>query len=66
MKKELKSDKIAIIGAGNVGAMLAERLLERELANIVLLDIEGSHRFFGFQIEGRADHTSWFDLRRAR
>lgn len=31
--------KVSVIGAGNVGAEAARRLLEKELANIVLLDI---------------------------
>ena len=31
--------KITIIGAGNVGASLAQRLAERDFANVVLLDI---------------------------
>ncbi|MFH1868422.1 MAG: malate dehydrogenase [Candidatus Omnitrophota bacterium] len=34
--------KISIIGAGNVGATCAMRLLEADFADIVLLDIEGS------------------------
>jgi len=32
--------KVAIIGAGNVGAQAAMRILERDLADIVLLDIQ--------------------------
>ena len=32
--------KISIIGAGNVGATLAERILSNNLADVVLLDIE--------------------------
>jgi len=35
-----KGDKISIIGAGNVGAMVAQRILEHDLADVVLLDIE--------------------------
>jgi malate dehydrogenase len=34
-----KNNKIAVIGAGSVGATLAQRLLESALADIVLLDI---------------------------
>ncbi|MFH0764199.1 MAG: malate dehydrogenase [Candidatus Omnitrophota bacterium] len=33
------TDKIAIIGAGNVGAALAQRIIEGNLADVVLLDI---------------------------
>ncbi len=33
--------KVAIIGAGNVGAQAAMRILEHDLADIVLLDIQG-------------------------
>jgi malate dehydrogenase len=37
--------KISIIGAGNVGATLAERIIEKEMADVVLLDIaEGMAR----------------------
>jgi malate dehydrogenase len=32
--------KISIIGAGNVGASLGQRLIEKDIADIVLLDIE--------------------------
>lgn len=32
--------KISIIGAGNVGATLAERILSKNLADVILLDIE--------------------------
>lgn len=32
-------DRITVIGAGNVGATLAQRLVERDYADIVLLDI---------------------------
>ena len=31
--------KVSIIGAGNVGSMLAERVLEEDLADVVLVDI---------------------------
>ena len=31
--------KVAIIGAGNVGSLAAMRILEGELADVVLLDI---------------------------
>ncbi|GAB4133729.1 MAG: malate dehydrogenase [Cyanobacteria bacterium J069] len=31
--------RVAIIGAGNVGSTLAQRIVERNLANVVLLDI---------------------------
>ena len=35
----MKRNKVSIIGAGNVGATLAQRLAEKDLADIVLLDI---------------------------
>ncbi len=35
----MKRHKVAVIGAGNVGATTAQRLLERELADVVLVDI---------------------------
>jgi malate dehydrogenase len=31
--------KVTVVGAGNVGATLAQRLVERELADVVLIDI---------------------------
>ncbi len=31
--------KVTVVGAGNVGAMAAQRLVERELADVVLVDI---------------------------
>ena len=31
--------KVTVVGAGNVGATLAERLLERRLADVVMIDI---------------------------
>ncbi|HIK55014.1 MAG TPA: malate dehydrogenase [Synechococcales cyanobacterium M55_K2018_004] len=34
-----KSIQVAVIGAGNVGGTLAQRIVERNLANVVLLDI---------------------------
>lgn len=33
------SNKITVIGAGNVGASLAQRLIEKDLADVVMLDI---------------------------
>ncbi len=35
----MKSSKITVIGAGNVGASLGQRLVEKNFADIVLLDI---------------------------
>ena len=35
----MKEAKISIIGAGNVGASLGQRLIEKDFANIVLVDI---------------------------
>jgi malate dehydrogenase len=32
--------KVSILGAGNVGAALAQRLVEQDLADVVLLDVE--------------------------
>ncbi|MBN1872014.1 MAG: malate dehydrogenase [Candidatus Omnitrophica bacterium] len=34
------NDKVSIVGAGNVGAMLAQRLLEHDLSDVVLVDID--------------------------
>jgi malate dehydrogenase len=34
--------KVSIIGAGNVGSTLASRILERDLADVVLVDIVGN------------------------
>ena len=31
--------KVTVVGAGNVGATLAQRLADRELADVVLIDI---------------------------
>ena len=31
--------KVTVVGAGNVGAMAAQRIVERELADVVLVDI---------------------------
>jgi malate dehydrogenase len=31
--------KVTVVGAGNVGAMVAQRIVERELADVVLVDI---------------------------
>jgi malate dehydrogenase len=31
--------KVTVVGAGNVGATLAQRLVEREIADVVLIDI---------------------------
>ncbi len=36
----MKNEKVSIIGAGNVGAMLALRIIEHDLADVVLLDID--------------------------
>lgn len=63
--------KISIIGAGNVGAQAAMRILERDLADIVLLDIQedlarakamdmmdaGAILGFKSRIVGTADYT---------
>ena len=35
----MKSSKITVIGAGNVGASLGQRLIEKNFADVVLLDI---------------------------
>ncbi len=40
MKMNLKGDKVSIIGAGNVGALMAQRILEHGLANVILVDID--------------------------
>jgi len=37
-----KAAQVAIIGAGNVGSALAQRIAEKDLANVVLLDISPS------------------------
>jgi malate dehydrogenase len=39
VNKEVKMAKISVIGAGNVGASLAQRLVEKDYADIVLLDV---------------------------
>ena len=31
--------KVTVVGAGNVGAMAAQRIVERELADVVVVDI---------------------------
>ncbi len=36
----MKSTKISVIGAGNVGAMLVLRVVEHDLADVVLVDID--------------------------
>lgn len=36
----MKNEKVSIIGAGNVGALLALRVLEHDLADVVLVDID--------------------------
>ncbi len=38
-RKNTEAPTVSIIGAGNVGATLAQRLLEHDLATVVLLDI---------------------------
>jgi malate dehydrogenase len=44
--------KVTVVGGGNVGATLAQRLADKELADVVLIDIiEGMP-------QGRAS-TSW-------
>jgi glycine/D-amino acid oxidase-like deaminating enzyme len=36
----MKMDKkVTVVGAGNVGATAAQRLVEKELADVVLIDI---------------------------
>ena len=40
MKVTRNADKVSVIGAGNVGAALAQRILEHDLADVVLLDID--------------------------
>ncbi len=35
----MKSSKVTVVGAGNVGASLAQRLVEKDLADVVMLDI---------------------------
>ena len=34
-----KAAQVAVIGAGNVGSTLAQRIAEKNLANVVLLDV---------------------------
>lgn len=40
MKRNIINDKVSIIGAGNVGAALAQLILEQSLADIILVDID--------------------------
>lgn len=40
MKIHRKSEKVSIIGAGNVGALLAQLILEQNLADVILVDID--------------------------
>ena len=49
------SPRVAVIGAGNVGATLAQRVAEHDLADVVLLDI----------VEGRPQGIA-LDLMQAR
>ena len=35
----MKRPKVAVIGAGNVGATTAQRLLEAEIADVAMVDI---------------------------
>ena len=35
----LMKHKVTVVGAGNVGATAAQRLVERELADVALIDI---------------------------
>lgn len=40
MKIGRKDEKVSIIGAGDVGATLAQRILENDLADVILVDID--------------------------
>ena len=43
--------KVTVVGAGNVGATLAQRIADRELADVVLIDIiEGMPQGKGLDI----------------
>lgn len=47
--------KVSIIGAGNVGAMLAQRILEHDIANVTLIDIdEGISKGKAYDLEDAA------------
>jgi malate dehydrogenase len=35
----MKQSKVTVIGAGNVGATAAQRLAEKNIANVVLIDV---------------------------
>ena len=48
----MKPSKITIIGAGNVGASLGQRLIEKDFADVVLLDI-GLPGMNGFEVAHR-------------
>lgn len=39
MPKNLKQPKVTVIGAGNVGATTAQRIAEKNIANVVLVDV---------------------------
>lgn len=52
MKGNMTSDKVSIIGAGNVGAALAQLILEQSLADVILVDIdEGISKGKAFDLE---------------
>ena len=38
-EEEIMNRKVTVVGAGNVGATLAQRIADRELADVVLIDI---------------------------
>lgn len=75
MRTNIRDEKVSIIGAGNVGALLAMRILESNLANVVLVDIDegiskgkaydllDSSSIMGFEknVEGTSDYSKIVD-----
>ncbi|MBU4376832.1 MAG: malate dehydrogenase [Candidatus Omnitrophica bacterium] len=71
----MKTEKVSIIGAGNVGALLALRIVEHDLADVVLVDIDegiakakaydlaDASAIMGYEkkVEGTADYSKISD-----
>src|SRR5664279_2259329 len=62
-RSEAMRRKVTVIGAGNVGATVAQRLVEKELADVVLVDvIEGVPQGKGLDMI-QSDAVEGFDMR---